>query len=60
MKLILTLILTVLTLKSISAQKRVYLDENGNEVKEKIFRKKWLNKNLLLSRWDYIGNDGKR
>ena len=55
-----TILLIFLNIPLLSAQKKIYLDENGNEIKERIFRKKWHDKKFLLSRWDYIGENGKR
>ncbi|PNQ75240.1 hypothetical protein C1T31_03655 [Hanstruepera neustonica] len=41
-------------------QEIIHLDEKGNKVNETKFRKKWLDSELLLSRWDSIGKDNKR
>lgn len=44
----------------IQAQKYIYFDENGNKINKSKFLKNWRDKDLLLSRWDSLGNDGKR
>jgi len=54
------LILALIIYSNIQAQKTIYLDENGSEISKTEFQKKWLNKELFLSRWDSLGKDKKR
>ncbi|RSK41949.1 hypothetical protein [Mangrovimonas spongiae] len=37
--------------------KRIYVDENDQEISRSELLNKWRDKNLLLSRWDYIKNN---
>lgn len=59
MKIILFIVFISLGLCATFGQETIYFDENGNKVNETKFRKKWGDKELLLTRWDSIGIDNK-
>lgn len=55
---LINIILVVFFCQSISAQKRIYIDENNDTISKNEVNKKWNDKNLYLSNWIYIGADG--
>ncbi len=60
MKIVLSFFFIILVSHYSLGQEKIYLDEDGNKVNQIEFRKKWSDKELLLSRWDSIGKNKKR
>lgn len=58
MKNLLILIILLLLFQNGIAQVKIYIDENGQEINDKEYYKKWRNKDLLLTNWSHIDENG--
>ncbi|TYB74627.1 MULTISPECIES: hypothetical protein [Bizionia] len=58
MKALFSILLLLFMLHSISAQENIYIDENGQEIDNQDYQKRWRNKDLLLTTWSHIDTNG--
>lgn len=59
MKIVITVLLLLFLTLSVYSQEKIFIDEKGDTISKDIYRKKWSNKDLLLSVWSHKDENGK-